>query len=467
MIVGVGGRAQAPADALTALVAKALADVGRTLTDVRTVSTLDRKADHEGVRRLLGATGADLAAWPADRLAAQPVQHPSARVARHVGTPSVAEAAVLAAGGDTLGDPVAADGWVVVLGTPSEPDLLHHGDTEVEPGMLDFAVNVHATEPPPFLRDALVAAIADLAGYPDPTAATAAVAAAHGVAPECVLLTHGAAEAFTLLARQPWRRPVVVHPQFTEPEAALVAAGHRPDRLLLDRADGFRLTRLPAADADLVIVGNPTNPTSRLHRVEEIAALASETESTDRIVVIDEAFLDAVENPAEPQSSLVRRAAEDRRFIVVRSLTKTYSIAGLRIGYLVGHPDRIAALAAGRTPWAVSSLAAAAAIACVSPEGRRYAAEVRAALPARLAHLAQGLADHGFEVVPEPRAPFVLARHREASAIRNRLRTQGIAVRRGDTFPGLGREWLRFAARDAAATDVLLSAFRQSSAPRR
>lgn len=455
-VLGVGGRAGAKPEALLEIAGKALADAGLTLADVQTVSTLDRRADHDGVRRLLAVTGARLVTWPADVLAAQPASMPSATVAAHVGTPSVAEASVLAVGATPTGPGLAADGWLVMVGD-HQPDLRHHGDAEVTPGMLDFAVNVHAPQPPAFLRTALVQAIDDLAGYPDPSRATAAVADAHGVPPEAVLLTHGAAEAFTLVARQPWRRPVVVHPQFTEPEAALRAAGHRPDRLLLTAEDGFRLTRMPAPDADSVVIGNPTNPTSRLHRAEEIDALTTQTHATDnRLVFVDEAFMDAVEDVAEPRHSLARRAAEDRRVAVVRSLTKTYSIAGLRVGYLVAHPDRIAALAAGRTPWPVSSLAAAAAVACLSPEGRAYAAQVRAVLPARLAHLRSGLTAAGFEIVADPRAPFVLAHHPDAAAVRARLRQQGVAVRRGDTFPGLGPDWLRFAARDAAATDVLL-----------
>ncbi len=76
-----------------------------------------------------------------------------------------------------------------------------------------------------------------------------------------------APEAFTLLARAiRAERPLIIHPQFTEPEAALIAAGHQPRRLILSPATGFRLDidQLPT-DADLVVIGNPTNPTSVLH----------------------------------------------------------------------------------------------------------------------------------------------------------------------------------------------------------
>jgi histidinol-phosphate aminotransferase len=125
----------------------------------------------------------------------------------------------------------------------TEPDLAFHGDRELAAGLTDLAVNVRPGPPPPWLRAAILAAVDDLAAYPDPAAATAAVARRHGRPPSEVLVTAGGAEAFTLIARafQP-RHAVVVHPQFTEPEAALRAAGHDIGRVVL----GPPATRLPA-----------------------------------------------------------------------------------------------------------------------------------------------------------------------------------------------------------------------------
>ena len=475
VVLGVGGRESAAPEALLALAQQALADHRLTFADVDTIATIDHRAAHAGVVLLAVSADAGIRPFGAPELATQPVDHPSDRVQHHSGTPSVAEAAVRACGALPLAAPVKADDWVVVVGS-SEPAtrpaktrvstrqnpglgdyaLGHHGDVEVEPGMVDFAVNVHATEPPAFLSEALHAAIADLARYPDPARATAAVAAAHGIDPASVLLTHGAAEAFGLVAQQPWQRPAVVHPQFTEPEAALRAHGHDPRRLLLSPETGFQLDQVDPADADLVVVGNPTNPTSRLHPRDEIEKLAGAA-----TVLVDEAFLDVVEGIEAPVDSLVRDAAEDPRFLVTRSLTKTYSIAGLRIGYLVGHPDVLRRLAARRSPWPVSTLAAAAAEACVSPEGLAYAAQVRADLPDRLAALVRALSSRGFVVVDDPRGPFVLARHPDAGRIREGLRERGIAVRRADTFPGLDATWLRFAARGPEETAVLVAVLDQ------
>src|SRR5256885_11823160 len=146
------------------------------------------------------------------------------------------------------------------------PGLGFHGGAELAPGLVDLAVNVRTEPAPDWLTGPVAAALADLARYPDGRAARAAVAARHRRPPEEVLLTAGAAQAFTLLAQAPLgiRRPVVVHPQFTEPEAALAAAGHRVDRALLPPPFTLRPEVVPE-EADLVVIGNPTNPTSVAH----------------------------------------------------------------------------------------------------------------------------------------------------------------------------------------------------------
>src|SRR5690348_15859882 len=105
----------------------------------------------------------------------------------------------------------------------SDPALRHHGDAEIAPGLLDFAVNVQGDAPPRWLRDRLVAALDDLARYPTAAAYTrarAAVAAGHGRRPDEVLVLAGSAEGFALLPALRPRLAAIVHPGFTEPEAA-------------------------------------------------------------------------------------------------------------------------------------------------------------------------------------------------------------------------------------------------------
>ncbi|WP_329133034.1 Rv2231c family pyridoxal phosphate-dependent protein CobC [Streptomyces sp. NBC_00670] len=344
---------------------------------------------------------------------------------------------------------------------PDGSDLLrHHGDAEVRDGggaLVDLAVNVRADTPPAWLRECIAASLTTLAAYPDGRAARAAVAARHGLPVERVLLTAGAAEAFVLLARAlRVRRPVVVHPQFTEPEAALRDAGHEVGRVLLRESDGFRLR--PDAvpeEADLVVIGNPTNPTSVLHPAAVIAGLAR----PGRTLVVDEAFMDAV--PGEREALAGRTDVPG--LVVLRSLTKTWGLAGLRIGYVLAAPDVVRALGRVQPLWPVSTPALVAAEACVSPAAVVEAGRVARGVAADRAFLVAGLRDGGLAaVVDPPRAPFVLARVPGAAGVRRGLRELGFAVRRGDTFPGLeGDCWLRLAVRGRETTEAFLGALRK------
>jgi histidinol-phosphate aminotransferase len=330
-------------------------------------------------------------------------------------------------------------------------DLSHHGDAELAPGLVDLAVNVRPGAPPPWLRAVLHASLDTSAAYPDPAAARAAVAAAHGRPAEEVLLTAGAAETFVLLARalRP-RLAAVVHPSFTEPEAALRAAGHPVARVVLRADDGWRLD--PGAvpdDADLVVLGNPTNPTSVLHPAADLAALAR----PGRVLVVDEAFADTV--PGEPESLAARRDLPG--VLVVRSLTKTWGLAGLRVGYALGPAPLVALLAAQQPHWPVSTPALAALAACSTPRARAEAGAAARDLQRWREVLVASLPT-GVRVEGDPRSSFVLLRVPDGLGVRQALRHRGWAVRRGDTFPGLGPDHLRVAVRPPEVSTAFAAA---------
>ena len=99
MIVGLGARPGTPASTLTAAIHAALTDAGLSPGDVGVLATLDRRAAEEGVRAVTAELGWDLVGFAAGELAAQRVPHGKGTVAAAVGTPSVAEAAALAAAG--------------------------------------------------------------------------------------------------------------------------------------------------------------------------------------------------------------------------------------------------------------------------------------------------------------------------------------------------------------------------------
>ncbi|MGW6124219.1 Rv2231c family pyridoxal phosphate-dependent protein CobC [Nocardia sp. NPDC055165] len=369
--------------------------------------------------------------------------------------------------------------------------LRHHGDVEARPGMLDFAVNVQGVAPPDWLRDRLAARLADLGRYPsadDEHAARAAVAARHGRSPDEVLLLAGAAEGFAMLPRLAPRLAAVIHPSFTEPELALREADIPVTRVILQRPYTLDPTLVPG-HADLVVLGNPTNPTSVLHSAQTIQALRR----PGRTIVVDEAFTDAVVGRRAPSGIADERTSRASPFgvagvdddpasdghllgdvvsgeaeslaglsapdvIVLRSLTKTWALAGLRCGYALGAPEVLARLAHGRPHWPLGTLQLEAIIATAEPaavaESQRYAARIavdRTAMIDRLTAL-------GLDVHTPATGPFLLLRARDGALLRKRLADRGVAVRRADTFPGLGPDHLRVAVRGAAEVDGLIDA---------
>jgi histidinol-phosphate aminotransferase len=343
---------------------------------------------------------------------------------------------------------------LVPAGALSIPDLRHHGDADLVPGAIDLAVNVRAGTPPDWLREVIAASLTGLASYPAPGAARAAVAARHGRDTDSVLLTSGAAEAFVLLARAlAPHRAVVVHPQFTEPEAALLAAGHPVHRVELRYPFDLDPALIPD-DADVVIIGNPTNPTSRAHSAALLRSLAR----PGRVLVIDEAFADFV--PGEPDS--LSGVTDLPGLVVLRSLTKMWGLAGLRCGYLLAEPALVARLQAAQPLWPVSTPALAATIAVCAPAALAEAdAAARDLVADRAVLVDQLLAIPDVRVVPEPAGPFVLVEvpslRGDGSGVRSdwlraQLQGTGFAVRRGDTFPGLGPSWQRIAVRDKATS---------------
>ncbi|WP_454198193.1 Rv2231c family pyridoxal phosphate-dependent protein CobC [Nocardia sp. Marseille-Q1738] len=333
--------------------------------------------------------------------------------------------------------------------------LRHHGDVDARKGMLDFAVNVQGVAPPEWLRQRLAVRLSDLGRYPsaeEADAARRAVAARHRRTPGEVLLLAGAAEGFAMLPRLAPRLAAVVHPSFTEPELALREAGVPVARVVLESPYLLDPAAVPAG-ADLVVLGNPTNPTSVLHPADTIRALRR----PGRTIVVDEAFADAV--PGEPES-LAADPAPD--LLVLRSLTKTWALAGLRCGYFLGAPALLARLDHGRAHWPLGTLQLEAITATASPAAVAEADRRAGTLALARTAMIERLTRLGVHVHTPADGPFLLLRVADGELLRKHLADQGIAVRRADTFPGLGPDHLRVAVRGADEVDRLVAAIRSA-----
>jgi len=411
----------------------------------------ERVTGHEFHRTTISPEAGDLPAWEVDGIAsgfAGPTLHASYLHTHWAGHPLLAQRFADAAHAATAHRGAGHRSRPVDDLPTAPPDpLRHHGDVEVGAGLVDLAVNVFPSPRPPWLDRALRDSLEQLDRYPASAPAERAVAAHHGRAPDEVLATAGAAEAFTLLARLPWRAPTIVHPQFTEPHAALETAGHDVQIVTCVESEDFALApnRVPEP-ADLVVVGNPTNPTGVLHAASAIRSMVR----PGRLVVVDEAFMDAVSG--EPESVV---NADLPGLVVIRSLTKQWSIPGVRAGYVIGNATIVDRLRRLQPPWSVSGSASAALVACSTSEAAEESARRAATLQQWRSELTEGLDRLGIRHVPSA-APFVLAK--VGVGVHAALRRAGIAVRRADTFPGLGPEWVRIAVRPPGPTARLLTA---------
>ena len=280
-----------------------------------------------------------------------------------------------------------------------------------------------------------------ITAYPEPGSVTLQrlLATQHRVDAESVLVTNGACEAIELImaSRRPGR-VVVLAPAFTEYEDAARAWGHEVVTVVATEESGFRwdFGRLEVTAHDLVILGNPANPTGILSEVPDLKAT----------LVVDESFIDFVDAPI---SAIGRPNTQ-----VVRSFTKTYACPGLRLGYIIGD---VAPLRAKQPEWSVGRLAQVAGEAALKDVAylkftREFVARCRD-------ELVRGLqAIPGVEVVT-PTANFVFFKIPGARAIARRLFDKGIVVRQCDNFTGVVPDaFLRVAVRKRSENQRLLEA---------
>ena len=347
-------------------------------------------------------------------------------------------------------------------------DLIHGGDVagyEVRYGRrpLDFSANVSPLGLPEGVRRAVAESLDRADEYPDPLCRElrAAIAAHDGVAPEQVLCGGGAAELIFRLAfaLRP-RRALVTAPTFSEYEGALEQVGCAVTRRLLRRENHFDvdggLLEAIGPDTELVFLCTPNNPTGRLIDQELLLAAAEKCRDIGAVLAVDECFL----HLACGGPGLAPWLEEYPSLLLLRAFTKSYAMAGLRLGYaLCADAALLERMSAGGPPWSVSTPAQAAGLAALTqcphwPEqGRAFLERARPAL-------AEGLSALGLDVVPG-QANYLLFRAAGVTDLKESMLTQGVLIRSCANYHGLGEDWYRVCVGPAEQNRRLLAALRE------
>ena len=329
--------------------------------------------------------------------------------------------------------------------------------------VLDCSANLNPLGMPPQVGEAAARAAAQAAPYPDPLCRElrAAIAAHDGVAPEQVLCGGGAAELIVRLAfaLRP-RRALVTAPTFSEYEGALSAAGGAVTRHPLRRERNFDvdegILEAIGPDTELVFLCTPNNPTGRLISRDLLLRIAEKCRDLGAVLAVDECFL--------PLScggpGLAPWLVEYPNLLLLRAFTKSYAMAGLRLGYaLCADAALLEKLAAGGPPWSVSTPAQAAGLAALT-QCPDWPEKARAFLEGERPALAAGLSALGLDVVPG-QANYLLFRAAGVTDLKESMLTQGVLIRSCANYHGLGEDWYRVCVGQAEQNRRLLAALRE------
>jgi L-threonine-O-3-phosphate decarboxylase len=315
--------------------------------------------------------------------------------------------------------------------------------------------------PPPSAIAAIQSQLSTIAAYPNPDyrELREAIGAFHDLDPDWILPGNGAAELLTWAARDlsTLAATVLLTPAFGDYRRSLDAVGAQVVTVPLSVVDeqwtiAPKLTEHPAISAQNMglLLNNPHNPTGRLFSQTDILPYLD----SFALVVVDEAFMDFL--TPERQQSAIELIKTHPNLAIVRSLTKFYSLPGLRLGYCIAHPDRLQRWQQWRDPWPVNSLAAASARAVLSD--RPFQAQTFTWLAKARKTLFDGLTAIP-TLHPYPSAAnFLLVRcDRSACEVQEQLlKHERILIRDCLSFPELGDRYFRIAVRSESDNQKLL-----------
>ncbi|MFA5316943.1 MAG: histidinol-phosphate transaminase [Dehalococcoidales bacterium] len=325
-------------------------------------------------------------------------------------------------------------------------------------GVLDFSVSVNPFGPPPGIKKALAEVV--ISTYPDRDTSElkTTLAAKLSLSTANLIIGNGSTELIRLAATAyfgPGDNVLIPQPTYGDYEQAAAMVNAKVLKPMAGEEAGFRfdtsqlLALIHRHHPKGIFLGNPNNPTGAYLTREEVAEII--TAAPDTLVVLDEAYVAFTEN-AWSSLDLINRG----NLLILRSMTKDYALAGLRLGYAVASEAVITALERVKPPWSVSSPAQKAGIFALNQSD--YFEGCSRRLHRAKEFLIRNLSALGYEVLPSS-SNFFLVRVGDAAEFRSKLLKKGIMVRDATSF-GLP-QYIRLAPRRLAECRRLLQTIRE------
>ena len=323
----------------------------------------------------------------------------------------------------------------------------HGGDVYSAPVRLDYSANINPYGTAPAVRAAVERSLSELFRYPDPycRALKAAASEFDGVPEDWLLFGNGAAELIFswCLALKP-RTALLLAPTFSEYRSALESVGCTVREHMLRAEEDFVLTerlleQIRAERPEVLVLCNPNNPSGRTADqglLEQVCALCGELGVR---MMVDECFLDLTENgEAHTLKDSLHRW---RHILLLRAFTKSYGMAGLRLGYCISADSALLeAMSETVQPWNISVPAQYAGVAALGE--REFLRRTNELIRAERAYLSRELARLGLRVVPSETNFILFHSDRE---LKGPMLEKGILIRSCANYSGLGEGWYRIA----------------------
>lgn len=332
--------------------------------------------------------------------------------------------------------------------------------------IIDFSTNVNPLGPSPKVLSTIKKNIKLISAYPDPDSKELknAIMEYVGIDKEHIVVGNGANELIHLFADvfvKKGDKVVIPMPTFFEYE---FACDKNSGNINYVELDDFGFDKESMIDAigkgtKVVFICNPNNPSGMLAYRKDLESVLEHAYNNNTLVMLDECFIEFVEEPEK--NSFAKYVGEYENLIVLRTLTKAFGLAGLRVGYCLASKKISHVLNRAKVPWSVNALAQKAAIAALSDlahleKTRRLVRKEKKYLQDNIAKMKQ------FKAYRSDANFFLIKLSNiDSLSLQERLLKKGILIRDCSTFTGMGTDFVRVAPQKHTANVSLLNALKE------